>query len=86
MLQFTVWDFLPYYIQLFHEREAERVVISLKAARINADISQQEISKILGVSPSTISRWETGQLKVPDNIIEKYCEICKIKKEDLKLQ
>ena len=61
------------------------MVISLKAARINADISQQQMAKKLGVSPSTISRWETGQLPVPDDIVNKYCVICNINKEDIKL-
>ena len=37
----------------------------LKLIREDKDISQEEISKILGISRQNYSRWETGELLVP---------------------
>ena len=36
------------------------MAISLRAARVNAELTQAEAAKIIGVSPNTISRWEQG--------------------------
>lgn len=35
--------------------------ISLKAARVNAMYSQKEAAKALGVSNSTLGKWEKGE-------------------------
>ena len=32
----------------------------IKEARINAGLTQEQVAEILGTSPQTISRWETG--------------------------
>ena len=37
--------------------------ISLKAARVNADLTQQEAADKLGVSKHTIVNWERGRTK-----------------------
>lgn len=34
--------------------------ISLKAARVNAELTQEEAAKKIGVSVSTIQNWESG--------------------------
>ena len=34
--------------------------ITLKAARINAGLTQKDASKVIGVSPQTLSSWEKG--------------------------
>lgn len=34
--------------------------ISLKSARVNADYTQKEVAKILGVSNKTVANWENG--------------------------
>mgnify|MGYP003298745951 CR=1 FL=1 len=34
--------------------------ISLEAARVNANLTQKELAKILGVSNTTIVNWEAG--------------------------
>ena len=36
------------------------MAISMRAARVNAELTQAEAAKIIGVSPNTISRWEQG--------------------------
>lgn len=43
----------------------EKVQISLAAARVNAEMKQEEAAKIMGVDRSTIRRWEKGN-KIPD--------------------
>ena len=43
--------------------------ISLKAARVNAGLSQQEVADKLGVSKHTIINWELGRTKVKMNNI-----------------
>ncbi len=39
----------------------------LKAARINAGLSQSQVGRILQVSKSTVSRWETGETPLDEN-------------------
>lgn len=36
------------------------MAISMRAARVNAELTQAEAAKIIGVSSNTISRWEKG--------------------------
>ena len=36
------------------------MAISMRAARVNAELTQIEAAKIIGVAPNTISRWEKG--------------------------
>lgn len=45
--------------------------ISLKAARVNAGFSQDAMAKELGISKSTISRWEVGRLGIPVEMLTK---------------
>lgn len=37
---------------------------TLKAARVNANMTQQELADKLGVSRHSLSTWETGRVKV----------------------
>lgn len=43
----------------------EKLQISLAAARVNAEMKQEEAARIMGVDRSTIRRWEKGD-KIPD--------------------
>ena len=60
--------------------------LTLKAARVNAGYSQNAMAKELGVSKSTISRWETGVLAIPDDTFLKMCNLCRVEKKDIILQ
>lgn len=42
--------------------------ISLKAARVNANLTQEEVAKIIGVTRQTIINWEKGVVipKIPN--------------------
>lgn len=47
--------------------------ISMKAARINAKLSQEEAAKLLGISKSTLQSYESGQT-VPDILLSRKIE------------
>lgn len=49
--------------------------ISLKAARVNAGLTQAESAERIGVSVSTIKNWEVGRSFPNQPMIEKICEI-----------
>lgn len=39
----------------------EKVKISIAAARKNANISQVQLAKLLGISAATVNKWEKGE-------------------------
>ncbi len=43
----------------------QTIQISLAAARVNAELTQKQVSSILNVDRSTVRRWEKGD-KIPD--------------------
>lgn len=47
--------------------------ISLKAARVNANLSQREAAKRLGISKATLQNYETGNT-VPDILMSRKIE------------
>jgi transcriptional regulator with XRE-family HTH domain len=49
--------------------------ISLKAARVNAGLTQAESAERIGVSVSTIKNWEVGRSFPNQPMIEKICEV-----------
>ena len=44
--------------------------LSLKAVRINNNLTQKKLADLINVSSSTLSRWELGELKIPDDKLE----------------
>lgn len=49
--------------------------ITLKAARVNAGMTQTEAAKRIGVSISTLKNWESGNTFPKQPQIEAMCEI-----------
>lgn len=49
--------------------------ISLKAARVNAKLSQQAAADLIGVAVSTLRNWETGKTFPTKPKIDKICEV-----------
>lgn len=47
--------------------------ISLKAARVNAALSQKEAAVQLGISNKTLCSWENGKTFPDQPMIEKLC-------------
>ena len=48
-------------------------LISLKAARVNAGLTQKQASKLLGISQSTLQNYESGK-NVPDIVMARQLE------------
>jgi len=47
--------------------------ISLKAARVNRNLTQEEFASVLGVSKKTVVSWENGTTHPRTNLIEPIC-------------
>lgn len=44
------------------EETTEKFHISLAAARVNAEMTQEEVAKVMHVSKNTIINWEKGKV------------------------
>ena len=49
--------------------------ITLKAARVNANLSQIEAAKMLSVAPSTLRNWESGKTYPRQDQIIALCQL-----------
>jgi len=52
--------------------------MSLKSARVNANLTQQQAADALGVAVSTLKNWEKGNTFPKQPMIEKLCELYKV--------
>ena len=50
--------------------------ITMKAARVSAGKTQEELAKILTVSKQTIVSWENGKTSPTVEKAREYCEAC----------
>lgn len=57
--------------------------ISLKAARINANMTQAELGKKIGRNPSTILNWENGKTKIPLDDFKKICKVLNVNENNI---
>lgn len=57
--------------------------ISLRAARVNAGLSQEEMAKRLGVTREAVASWETGRVKIKDIHLYAICHVTGFAPEDL---
>lgn len=61
----------------------KRLTITLRAARVNKNLSQIEAAKLIGVSTSTIANYEMGR-RFPDiPVIKKIEEVYGVKYNDI---
>ena len=58
--------------------------ISMKAARVNAGITQVEMADRLGKSDATVLAWEKGRVSPRMDEFEAYCRECGIAPEKVK--
>lgn len=54
------------------------VKISLKAARVNANLSQKEAAKVLKISNATLCKWEKGEAFPSTAQVPKICDLYKL--------
>lgn len=57
--------------------------ISLKAARINAGLTQKEAAKALGISNKTLHSWENGDTSPSAEHIDAICDLYKMSYNDI---
>ncbi len=57
--------------------------ISLKAARVNAGLSQAEVAKRLRKGKQTLSNWETGRTKIDAETFLELCRMYSVKPSDI---
>lgn len=60
--------------------------ISLAAARVNAELSQREVARMLKVGTQTILNWEKGKVAMPAFQLEKLSEIYKMPIENIRIK
>ena len=59
------------------------VKISIRAARVNANLSQKEAADYLGVSNKTLGNWENGITFPPADKIPLICELYGVSYDNL---
>lgn len=52
--------------------------ISLRAARVNAGMTQEEVAKVVGKGKQTIVNWENGKTAIPAVELQKLCNLYKM--------
>ena len=57
--------------------------ITLRAARVNAGLSQDEMAAKLGVTREAVASWETGRVKVKDIHLYAICHVTGFNPDDL---
>lgn len=62
---------------------AERLKISLRAARVNAGMTMDAVSKRLHRGKQTISSWETGKTEPKASELEALCELYGVTMDDI---
>lgn len=59
------------------------MVLTLKAARVNAGLTQKQMADKLGVSETTVWKWETGASEPRLSQFKMFCEACGVKMSDI---
>lgn len=60
--------------------------ITLRAARVNAGLTQVEAAARAGIARCTVNRWETGKYKIPMEAIRKLCTVYGVDVRDIRLE
>ena len=59
------------------------IQMTLKAARVNAGLTQEEAAKAIGTSVSTLKKWENSTSFPRQPQIMKMCEVYKVSYDDI---
>lgn len=60
--------------------------ITLKAARVNAGLTQTQVEAKTGYARSTLIRWESGKTFPKTNALEKLCRLYGVQVGDIKIK
>lgn len=61
----------------------EKLQISLAAARVNANMTQEDVAKEMRVSKNTIVNWEKGKTSLSISDLEMLSRLYKIPKDNI---
>lgn len=61
------------------------IQISLKAARVNANMEQEEAAQKIGVTAKTLSNYERGVTAIPGHLLKKASKVYNIPEEFIRL-
>ena len=64
-------------------RLSENVVQEIKRLRLSRKITQEEFAEQVGVTWSTVARWETGEVEPDVKYLPKFAEILGVSEEEL---
>lgn len=53
--------------------------ISLRAARVNVNLTQKEVAEKIGVHQQTIAKYEKDSTKIPMDLLHRLSELYKVK-------
>ena len=57
--------------------------LSMKAARVLANMTQDDIADKMGISRQCVSHWENGKNNISASQLEQFCEIVGIKMNEI---
>lgn len=60
--------------------------ITLKAARVNAGLTQQQVQQATGIARSTLRRWEQGKTSPRVSELAALCDLYGVVVEHIKLK
>ena len=63
----------------------KRLKISLKAARVNANLSQEEVARKMKKSKVTINNWENGKTEIDYGDLNELCRLYSVTMDDILL-
>ena len=63
----------------------KRLKISLKAARVNANLSQEEVARKMKKSKVTINNWENGKTEIDHGNLNELCRLYSVTMDDILL-
>lgn len=58
--------------------------ITLRAARVNAGLTQQQVLEATGFARSTLTRWESGKTFPRINDLQRLCELYGVQDQQIK--
>ena len=57
--------------------------ITLKAARIDARLTQKQVAEALNTTSSRLASWENGKTDIPHRYVNPFCELVGVCADDL---
>ena len=69
---------------IYKERRIKGMAISLKAARINAELTLDDVYKATGIHPNSLSKYESYESKVDINRAIVLCDLYGCAVDDIK--